>query len=196
MLLAKGSAYHRIHPASTIPITAMAVVAAGRYQQRARVLLDNGAGMSLITSRLANSLKAQRVRAPQQIAGIAGELTSNDAVRISLGTSFGRGGECVDIMAQVVDCITPDYPPQDLKAIRDLPFLKDLTLADPGFGTSGRVDLLLGIIDSNRCTLDESVSSSDRYIQAWNTIFGWAVGVETDGPVTSNVCMRVTAADA
>ena len=160
------------------------------------MLLDNGAGMSLITSRLANSLKARRVRAPQQIAGLAGELTSNDALRVNLGTTFGRGGESIDIVAQVVDCITPDYPPQDLRAIRDLPFLKDLTLADLGFGTSGRVDLLLGIVDSNRCTLDESVSSSsDRTIRAWNTIFGWAVGGETEGPSTSNVCMRVTAAD-
>ena len=36
-------------------------------------------------------------------------------------------------MAQVVDCITPDYPPQDSRAIM---FLKDLTLA------CGRVDIL------------------------------------------------------
>ena len=171
----------------------MAVVAAGRYQQRARVLLDNGAGMSLITTRLANSLKARRLRAPQQISGFAGELTSNDAVRVILGTSFGGGGESINIVAQVVDCITPDYPPQDLRTIKDLPFLKNRQLADPDFGTSGRVDLLLGIVDANRCTLDESVSSSDRTIRAWNTIFGWAIGGETEGLIPSRVCMKVTA---
>ena len=107
------------------------------------------------------------------------ELTSNDAVHLTLVTYFGGGGETVTIVAQVVDCITPDYPPQDLRAIKDLPFLRDLSLADPDFGSSGRVDLLLGIVDSNKCTLDESVSSPDRSIRAWNTLFGWAIGGET-----------------
>ena len=39
------------------------------------------------------------------------------------------------------------------------------------------------------------VSSSDRTIRAWNTIFGWAIGGETEGLIPSRVCMKVTAAD-
>ena len=148
--------------------------------------------MSLITSRLAKSLKAKCVRAPQHISGFAGELTSNDTVHLTLGTSFGGGGETVTIIAQVVDCITPDYPLQDLIAIKDLPFLRDLPLADPDFR---RVELLLGIVDSNKCTLDGSVSSPDHSIRAWNTLFGWAIGGETEGSSTTNICMKVTAAD-
>ena len=63
----------------------------------------------------------------------------------------GGGGETVTMVAQVVNCITPDYPPQDLRAIKDLPFMRDLPLADPDFGSSRRVDLLLGI-----CGLEQS----------------------------------------
>ena len=50
-------------------------------------------------------------------------------------------------------------------------------------------------MDSNKCTLDESVSSPDRSIRAWNTLSHWAIGGETEGSSTTNICMKVTAAD-
>ncbi len=49
-------------------------------------------------------------------------------------------------MAHVVDTITSDYAPQSFDHVRSLPSLEGKTLADPEFGHSGRVDLLLSIM--------------------------------------------------
>ena len=56
---------------------------------------------------------------------------------------------------------------------------------DPDFGSSGRIDLLLSIVDSNRCMFDVSESSPDRATRTWQTIFGWVVGGKLKGRQTS-----------
>ncbi len=105
-------------------------------------------------------------------------------------------GEEVAIQAHVVNQITSDYGPQDLSAIRALPFLEGKQLADPKFGRSGRIDLLLSIADSNRCTYDESESTPDCSFHTWNSVFGWIVGGQISTPNSSSPCMKITSGDA
>ena len=57
VLCAKGRVVHKAFT-YTFPRTGLATAMAGAYQQRARALLDPGGAISLITSRLASSLKA------------------------------------------------------------------------------------------------------------------------------------------
>ena len=71
VLFHRGSAQLHLFPAY-IPVTAMATVTAGAQQQQARVLLDSGSGITIITSCLANSLKAKRVRVPHSISSLHG----------------------------------------------------------------------------------------------------------------------------
>ena len=45
----------------------------------------------------------------------------------------------------VVSCVTCDLPLHPMPSNTDWEHLSDLELADPTFGTPGRIDLLLGI---------------------------------------------------
>ena len=172
----------------------MATVTAGAHQQRARVLLDSGSGITIITSLLANSLKTKRVRVTHSITGLHGlsSMESKHAVRLTLGSAGAERGETFDITVHVVDQITSDYAPQDLTAIKNQDFVKGKPLTDTEFGKSGRIDIFLSIIDSNRCTHDVSQSSPNRCTRAWDTIFGWVIGGQTDGIASNSVCMKVT----
>ncbi len=69
-------------------------------------------------------------------------------------------------------------------------------LADPEFGQSGRIDLLLSIADSNRCLYDQSESTPDRSFRTWNSVFGWIVGGQTSKPTNSSSCMNISASIA
>ena len=158
-----------------IPRTALATVTAGPYSQKARVQLDPGATITLVTSRLAQALRAKPIPCHTDITGVGGDKTSRCQVDLKLSSAFSPGGESIRVRAHVVDHITDGYHPQDLDEIRRMPFLKGLQLADPEFDRSGRIDILLGIVACNECTHDEVVSSSNRRFKANRTIFGWAV---------------------
>ena len=82
----------------------------------------------------------------------------------------------IRVVAQVIDTITADYPVDDLGDIQSMPFLNGLKLADPTLGTPGRIDLLLGVTNCNRCMEDGQSFSDDKLLVAQKTIFGWAVG--------------------
>ena len=108
--------------------------------------------------------------------------TSDYQVEVDLGPSYTLGGKTVSINAQVIDSITTDCPNQDLDAVKQMPFLKgQQLLADPDLGISGRIDLLLGATDCNRCTEEGLAYSPDKCLVAQNTIFGWAVGGSIKG---------------
>ena len=59
-------------------------------------------------------------------------------------------------------------------------------------GLSGRLDLLLGVTDCNRCAEDGQVYSP---LCAQNTIFGWSLGGSVEGGKTSDVCFTATSSD-
>ncbi len=134
-------------PTSTafMPATALATVSVPGRQCKARVLMDTGSGITLISNRLAQSLKAKKQRSVHEITGLNGTkcVTSKNEVFCILSSANETGGEEVVIRAHVVDQITSDYALQDLSSIRSLPFLQGKQLADPEFGKSGRIDLLL-----------------------------------------------------
>ncbi len=181
-----------------MPATALAMVSVPGRQCKARVLMDSGSGITLITSRLAQSLKAKKHHLVHEITGLNGTkcLTSKYVVNLILSSASVVEGDEVAIQAHVVNQITSDYGPQDLSAIRALPFLEGKQLADPEFGHSGRIDLLLSIADSNRCTYDESESIPDRSFRTWNSVFGWIVGGQICTPNSSSTCMKITSGDA
>ena len=77
--------------------------------------------------------------------------------------------------AAVVNTITTDLPTQHLPAVRKLPFLEELDLADPQFDRPRRIDLLLGIDVYNAIMLTGALTSPDRSLQVYNSIFGWIV---------------------
>ena len=102
------------------------------------------------------------------------------------------GGKSVMIRANVIDSIAAECPYQDLEAIKKMSFIQGLPLADPEMGLSGRLDLLLGVSDCNRCAEDGQIYSPDRHLCAQNTIFGWSLGGSVEGGKTSDISHLLT----
>ena len=76
------------HPSASvayIPATVLATVVSQYQRRKARVLLDSGSGITLITFRLAQALKAKKQRVVHNITGLNGTkcLTSKYAISCS-----------------------------------------------------------------------------------------------------------------
>ena len=167
-------------PGSVLLQTALMDVSTEWKETRTRVVLDSGAAMSLITSKLANTLKARRQKSNIYIAGLGGSTPSNSIVTVTLTSSVNPTAPPLYIQAHVVHHICNGHRAQNLDAVCQLDFLQGKTLADPYFGKAGKVDLLIGIKYSNRCRRHMRVEDApDRDLVAVETIFGWVIGGDT-----------------
>ena len=146
----------------------------GRLQQKARAQFDSGASISLITSRLATTLKAPRV--PDSsfcIAGIGKVLHSPYPGELTLK---GNEGEMLQVQAQAVDYIPHTGSPKDVQGLKELPFLKGLHLADSNDTPDSRIDILLDMGLSNMCQKEGVLHSNPR-----PKILERATGEQTSG---------------
>ena len=109
--------------------TAMMIISAGERSTVGRAMFDSGAGVSIVTSRLANLLKARRISRPTQITGLASNLSSKYVVQLTLSSTHNSGGETRDVLLHLIDEEIPVQTP-DLESIRRLPFLHNKLLAD------------------------------------------------------------------
>ena len=188
LYVARGRTVQR-RSTQVFPMTALVTATSGCHQQRARAFLDTGATITLITSRLANSLRAPRSRSNTNISGIAGRLTSDYTVDVKLSSAFTSSDKSIHITAHIIESIMSDSPVCDREKVKQMPFLKGLQLADPDLGSHGKIDLLLGLPDFIRCKEDQSVSSPTRCLTAEKTLFGWAVGGSIEGYDPSDLCL-------
>lgn len=88
----------------TAPVTAVAEVSAGNHRTFARLLLDTGAEVTLVSQSFANTLKAPRLlHPPMRIAGM-GSVVSQHAVRLALhgDEEVDSGDETLYINARVL----------------------------------------------------------------------------------------------
>ena len=99
--------------------------------------------MSFITNRLAQSLKVRNIHEPTQLIGVsqAEVPTCPYKAEISL---LPDEHSSIPMTAVSISKITGDLPGFHLCGVRNLPFLQDLTLADPNFDKPGRIDILFG----------------------------------------------------
>ena len=146
---------------STLLMTCQVIAEVNGRQQRARALVDTGSTISLVTSRLANSLRVRKNAETTTITGIESTQapTSHHSTDIILRSAVN--GQVI-VHAAVLSTITTDLPTQHLPAVRKLPFLKELDLADPQFDRPGRIDLFLGIDVYNAIILTGTLTSPDR----------------------------------
>ena len=77
--------------------TAVLKVTAGRTETIARALLDGGASLSLVTSRLSTLLGAKKISSQMNIKGVGGSLDTSHAVELELSSAYDREGESVTI---------------------------------------------------------------------------------------------------
>lgn len=178
----------------SLPSTAIVTLCEKGLMQKARAQLDSGANTSLISRRLAASLQAPKIpNSRTRIVGVSGILNSPHRVQVTL---IGNSGEEVVVGPHVVDEVPHTPSLVDIKKIHPLPFLAGLELADPGYNSSSRIDLLLSSLKSNACFRQGVRFSADQQLKAENTIFGWAVtGADSDSNQERDVtptCMKVS----
>ena len=97
----------------------------GGNRRRARALIDSGAAISFITSRLVNSLRAKRISSVTAIACF--QQTSAPASRFKLDLNLKSMQDptapVISTRAAVVDTIAGNLTDTTLAGVKDLDFL-------------------------------------------------------------------------
>ena len=123
------------------------VVSPNGSSSEARAILDSASSASFISDHLAGILNLPRSSQNTHITGIAGLSHKSPTQNITnFVVSLSRSpSPRIQVSAIIVPEVTCDLPlhsvPFDLK----WDYLSHLQLADPDFGRSGRIDVLLGI---------------------------------------------------
>ncbi len=165
---------------STLPSallsTALTLASNGDYRQKARALLDSGASISLMSERLASSLKLKRYPQRLQIAGVTGGAVSKYHVFVDLASLHSTDADNkVRVKCHVVPLLQSIRPPRNPPELLNLPCINGKQpVADPALG--GEIDLLLGIADCGRCARGHPSLSDDQATMANPTLFGWTLG--------------------
>ena len=142
--------------------------------QKAPALLDSGSHMSFVNSRLAQLLKAEKIRESTQLT----RISQTKVPECNFKTEIALVPEkhpSIPLKAVIITKITSDLPGFHLKGVRNQPFLHGLPLADPNFDHPGRIDMLLGSDVLDEVMLPGIRSSDDRALHAWETVFGWSI---------------------
>lgn len=150
--------------------------------------MDTGSTVTLITTKLANSLRARKRKSSMIVHGLFGVSNMKHEVEVNLGAVHGQEEQDVPVTAQVIDTITTPCPANQLMDVKSMSFLQELQLADPHFDSPGPIDVLLGVKDCGRCWRAGELFSSDKMVMAKNTIFGWVVSGATGGTSSVGSC--------
>ena len=150
---------------------------------KARALLDSASSASFITERLAQHLRLPRRHHNLRMSGIGGSLTQmNTRGIVKLNISrVGQGGKIMDVEAIVLPKVTSDLPTHAISFQQEWKHLTRLDLADPEFGTPGRVDLLLGTEVFSRAVLHGRRYGPPGTPSAFKTCFGWVLAGTVQG---------------
>ena len=148
---------------------------------KARALIDSGAGISLVTHRVAQILNLPLEPARLQLSVAQGETTKplKHLTFLKLSPLHNRSLK-MSCHPAVASAVTSNLPSQPIPSVTDLPHLMGLQLADTTYNIPGAIDILLG------ADMAYSIISPDLPRQgktsepiAQSTQFGWTLS----GPV-------------
>ena len=147
----------------------------------ARALLDSGAGLSLISTRVAQMLNLPLKPTQLQLSVAQGAASKplQHLTTIHLSPLFNKGMK-IPCHPAVTPAVTADLPSRPVQPVTDLPHLMGLQLADPTHHLPGRIDLLLGA-DMAPLIMTRQLLRSGKKTEpiAQSTQFGWVLS----GPV-------------
>ena len=166
-------------------------------QQQVRAMIDPGSTLSFLTGKVASALKAKRIPFTTTITGLeqSHAATSMFKVDLTLRARDRPDEPPIELSPSIVTSITGNTPSNDLTKHKDLDFTKNLKLADPSFGSPGRIDLLLGQDAMHKIMRGGVVNSPTSSLYCINTVFGWVVGGRCDSStqaVTAHICCRAS----
>ena len=153
-------------------------------RQEARLLFDTGSAISLISQRLADTLRAKCMPSSYSIQGLGdSHIPCTSLVDIQLRPLQGNTNEYIPARCHIVDNIMSDgYLQKDIN-LKEPSFIKTKSpLADPHLGKLGMIDLLLGVTDVAQAFRGEVVTTGDHKTLATKTLFGWSI----EGAIPNN----------
>ena len=114
---------------------------------RVRAILDSASSASYVSERLTQTLHLPRTRQNVRISGVAG-LSHGTSLQSTVQFTISplqSPTEKSEVSTIVVPHVTCDLPVNPITPRLSWTHLSDIPLADPDFGSPGRIDLLLGI---------------------------------------------------
>lgn len=142
-------------------------------KHRCRILCDPGSQVSFIKYSFFNQLAIRRKPCTIQVEGI-GSASTNTRGCAYLNLASSDGTFNIDVNFYLLTTITTHTPVADI-APTCWQHLRNLTLADPSFGKTGRIDALIGADIWGTILQEGIVRGSINEPFAQSTSFGWVV---------------------
>ncbi|XP_075162446.1 uncharacterized protein LOC142235098 [Haematobia irritans] len=147
---------------------------------RRRLILDPGSQASFISERLRRRIRLQTTRVNARISGLNNALAGSTEKQCSfILSSVGGDNFEVEVSALVLPQLTGKLPSSSI-SIPESFSLGDMPLADPLFGKSDQVDILIGADFYPQILLDGVQRNVLGSLVAQETIFGWVLTGQID----------------
>ena len=157
-------------------MTAQVLLSGPRGERiKARALIDSGAAISLITSKVAQQINLPLAKTELHFSGVSGNPCKPARHCTELAISTLQGTRTLLLKAAVVPVVTAPIPAQEIAPVDDLPHLAGLPLADPTFHIPGQIDILLGADVFVNILTKQMVTGNAGEPAGIETIFGWAI---------------------
>lgn len=143
------------------------------YSQTARVLIDQGSEASFVTESTVQSLGLKRYPVNGLVSGVGdGKLRTKNIVQFEL-ESLHNPDFSILVDAFVLSSLT-SFLPSTKTSIFDWPDLENLALADPDYGSPGKIHIILGVEAFSQIILSGLMKHpSSGGPVAQNTQLGW-----------------------
>ena len=150
-----------------------------------RGLLDTGADVSVVTKKVAKYLSLKKLETTIAVSSYGDVVTEKASPTVSLTIDAIHSEPWrAQLAAVVTEKITGCLPRQSAAAVRDLPCLQGVKLADSTFDAPGDIDLLLGIDILPQILMG---GESEQPLGVWKTKLGGVVmGTYEDSNISEN----------
>ncbi|XP_075162598.1 uncharacterized protein LOC142235215 [Haematobia irritans] len=146
----------------------------------ARALLDSGSQASFISERLQRRVGIQTTKVNARISGLNNALAGLTQKQCTFNLMSGGGnGVKVEVNALVLPQLTGKLPSSSVSIPEQYSF-GDMQLADPHFGKSDQIDILIGADVYPQIILEGVQRNVLGSLVAQNTIFGWVLTGQID----------------
>ena len=128
------------------------------HQIEATAMLDSGAAVSVMSSRMMSHLQLKKGAEWMTVSGV--ESSKNSPARPTTNvtvTSLFNPDWSTTVKVVILPRAARDLPEHPLPSLEKMPHLKDLPLADPHFQKPRRVDLILDVDFMDEVMLPEKI---------------------------------------
>ena len=137
-------------------------------------MLDSGAETSILSKKVMDTLNLKPVDWVS-LSGIESPRQTPTRPKVKVTVSALKGDWEKTVSTVVMPKVTISLPRHNLAALKEMPHLKDLPLADPLFYEPRRVDLILDADVFDEVLLPKKIAGPTGTPSAWSTSLGWGV---------------------